>query len=328
MAGAGIFSVRPSREAVRLAEKYGYLPYITERYILLLGSVEEAVQLLEANEEPLPETIRCNHCRIDCRKLAERLAEKGTVLARIPFTPYGYEVVESRISVGATHEYLMGYYYVQDPASMLPVEALAPRPGELIVDMAAAPGGKATQILQDTCDRARLLAVDISRLRLRALRSHMQRMGFTNYVALRADARKLPEGLGADRVLLDAPCSGEGVIRKDPSRKRSRTLADILYLSRLQRELLRRALEIVKPGGLVVYATCSTAVEENEYVVSSVVERFDDAEVVRLDSIPGAPGVVEYGRVRFPEYVKYCRRLYPHIHGTEGFTICAIRRGG
>lgn len=321
-----IFEVKVSGDALRLAERYGYLPYMIERYINIFGNIMEVEEFLEANEEPMPETFRCNSYLIDCRELVERLESKDFVLERLPFTSHGYEALEAPISIGATHEYMLGYYYVQDPASMLPVQALDPKPGEFILDLAAAPGGKATQILQVTGDQARLLAVDVSRTRLRALRSHMQRMGFKNYIALRADARRLPDNIKADRVLLDAPCSGEGVIRKDPSRKTSRTLEDLAFLSELQTELLNAALNHAKPGSVVVYATCSVGVEENEYVIDRLLEVRDDFRVEPLDSIPGAPGITEYMKVRFDESLRFCRRLYPHLHGTEGFTICLLRK--
>ena len=324
----GVFDVRPSRLALRLAERYGYLPYMVERYLLMFGDEGEVVELLEANEEPLPETIRCNSHLIPCSELRSTLESKGFTLTRIPFTSHGFEVLEAPISVGATHEYLQGFYYIQDPGSMLPVEALEPRPGETIIDLAAAPGGKATQILQVTGDQARLVAVDVSKTRLRALRSHMQRMRFTNYIALRLDGRRLPDSIIADRVLLDAPCSGEGVIRKDPSRKRSRTIEDLAFLSRLQYELLEAAVRHAKPGGVVVYATCSIGVEENEYVVDKLLAARDDVEVEPIESIPGEPGVTEYGGVEFNSRLRLCRRLYPHLHGTEGFTICRLRRRG
>ncbi len=321
-----IFKVKATGEALRLAERYGYLPYMIERYINLFGDLAEVKEFLEANEEPLPETFRCNSYLIDCRELTERLESKGFAVERLPFTSHGYEVLEAPISIGATHEYMLGYYYVQDPASMLPVQALDPKPGEFILDLAAAPGGKATQILQVTGDQARLLAVDVSRTRLRALRSHMQRMGFRNYVAVRADARRLPKGIKADRVLLDAPCSGEGIIRKDPSRKASRTLEDLAFLSELQAELLNSALDHVRPGGVIVYATCSVGVEENEYVVNRLLEERGDFRVEPLDAIPGVAGVTDYMGFRFDESLKFCRRLYPHLHGTEGFTICLLRK--
>ena len=263
---------------MRLAERYGYSWFIVERFIRLLG-FSETVELLDSNEEPLPETIRCNDYLIDCGDLAGRLHEKGFTVEPIPFIPHGFEVVESPFSVGASSEYLKGYYYIQDPGSMLVVYALEPRGGEIILDAAAAPGGKATQIQQLTRDSSLLVAVDISRSRVRALRSHLQRMGFQNYVIIRGDSRRLTEGLVFDRILLDAPSSGEGIIRKDPSRKTSRSLRDLRAIHELQYSMLSSLVDRLKPGGVLVYAACSTAVEEGEYVISRLLWSRSDVEV-------------------------------------------------
>ena len=319
-----ILSAKPSPEALRLAERYGYLPYMVERYLRMLGP-QGARELLEANEEPMPETIRCNDYLIDCSELVERLQGRGFELAPLRFAPHGYEVLSSSVSVGATHEYLLGYYYVQDPASMLPVYELRPMPGEFILDMAAAPGGKATQILQLAMDRARLIAVDISRRRLRALRSHLSRMRFSNYVILRADSRTLGFSSVFDAVLLDAPSTGEGIIRKDPARKKSRSPTDLKLVASLQRELLGAGVEYLRPGGRLVYAACTLAAEEGELVVSSILEEREDLEVEPL-SIPHEPGVEEFMGVEFDPRVRRCGRLYPHIHGTEGFFVCKLRK--
>ena len=314
--------IKPSREAVMLAEKYGYLPYMVERYIEILG-LDGAKELLEANEKPLPETIRCNDYLIDCSDLAYLLESKGFVVEPLHLAPHGMVVREAPFSIGATLEYLQGYYYIQDPASMLVVYELDPRPGEVILDMAAAPGGKATQVLQLTRDQALLVAVEPSRSRVRALRSNLSRMGFRNYVIIRGDARQLKPALKADRILLDVPSSGEGIIRKDPTRKRSRSIDDLIAVSALQRELLLAAVRYARDGAVIVYSACSLAPEEGEAVVSSVLEDNDNLDVEEL-TIPHVEGVSEYFNLRFDERVRKCGRLYPHIHGTEGFFICKL----
>ncbi len=296
---------------------------MVERYLILLGS--EAKDLLEANEEPLPETIRCNDHLIDCRVLEERMEAKGFTMDPIPFTRNGYIIHSQPVSVGATHEYLQGYYYIQDPGSMTVVYHLDPRPQEVIIDAAAAPGGKATQILQETRDSAVLVAVEVSRRRVRALRSHLNRMRFSNYVIVRGDFRQLKMD-GADRILLDAPSSGEGIIRKDPSRKRSRGPEDLRRIHQLQYEMLMAAVKRVRSGGVVVYAACTTAVEEGEAVVHRVLESVENIRVEDSGVRPGDPGVEEYGKFRFNPEVRECRRLWPHRHGTEGFFICRLRR--
>ncbi len=318
-----VFRVRASPEAARLAEKYGYRPENVERYIDVLGPLE-ARELLEANEEPMAQSFRCNSYRIECGHLRERLEGKGFVLEEIPFTGYGYYATEAPFSLGSTHEYLQGYYYVQGPASMVVVEMLDPAPGETILDAAAAPGGKATQIQQFTRDSSILIAVDRSRKRLRALRSHMQRMGFSNYVILLADSRKLPPGIVADRVLLDAPSTGEGVIRRDPSRKHSRGVEDLAEVHRLQYELARAVVRHVRRGGVLVYASCSLGPEEGELVIHKLVTENDNVRVEDPGVQAGSPAIPGFRGVEFDRSVRRCVRFWPHIQGTEGFFMCKL----
>ncbi len=252
-----------------------------------------------------------------------RLEAKGFELEPLHLAPHGLVVTKQPVSIGATLEYLQGFYYIQDPASMMVAYEIEPRQQEVILDMAAAPGGKATQILQLSRDQAFLIAVDISRQRMRSLRSNINRMGFRNYILIRGDSRRLGLREAVDKVLLDAPSSGEGIIRKDPTRKRSRSLEDILSLSALQADMLSAAVNYVKDGGVIVYSACTLAPEEGEAVISHVLERHPNIEVVPL-SIPHSPGVDEYFGVKFDKSVRRCGRLYPHIHGTEGFFICKL----
>ena len=319
-----IFTIRPTQKAVELAHRYGYRPWIVERYLRMLPE-EEVYSLLEANERPLEKSIRCNDYLIECRELERRLEEKDVTLKKIPFTRHGYYVESSGDKIGYLHEYMLGYYYIQGPASMIPVEVLDPRPGEDILDAAAAPGGKSTQILQLTKDKARLLAVDKNRKRVKSLRSHLSRMGFNNYIIVRMDALKLPPNYLFDRILLDAPCSGEGIIRKDPSRKKSRTIDDLKYLSSLQIKMLSHISRLVREGGVVVYSTCTIGVEENEYVLTKALERNPCLEPVETKA-PGSRGITSYSGVEFDERLERCKRILPHQLNTEGFFICMLER--
>jgi len=309
---------------VRLAEKYGYLPYMVERYLEIFGSLEETVEFLEACEHPLRRSIRCNTLKTECSSLESRLREKGFRLEPIPWAPHGFWVTGSTVSLGATLEYLLGYYYIQGAASMLPAYSLSPTADDLVVDMAAAPGGKTTQLAQLMGNRGAILAVEASRRRVKALRASLNRMGVTNTVVLRMDARMLaPLKNTFSKVLLDAPCTGEGLIPLDPSRKRSRTIGDLKKASSLQVELLLTAIDIASPGGVIVYSTCSIAPEENEYVVSRVLSMRSGVRVSEPGISVGDPGLIEYRGLLFEE-AKMCRRLYPHRHGTEGFFICRL----
>lgn len=228
-------------------------------------------------------------------------------------------------SLGGTHEYLLGYYYIQDPASMSVVYALDPQPGETIVDMAAAPGGKSTQILQLSQDMARLIAVEKNPRRVRSLRSNLQRMRVFNYVILVQDSTSLALPIRVDRALVDAPSTGEGIVRKDPTRKASRSYDDLRVIHEVQYRMLNKALDLVKKDGIVVYSACTLAPEEGELVINRVLEERSDV-VIDETRVPGEPGITRYFGLRLDTSVARCRRFWPHLHGTEGFFICTLRR--
>ncbi len=319
-------ATKPSRTARELASRYGYLPYMVERYIEILG-VEDAEILLKANEEPLPDYIRCNNLLIDCERLARRLEDRGVMVEYTPeFSPYAYRVISARVSPGATPEYLMGYYYLQGPASMSIVHALPVAPGMRVIDMAAAPGGKATQMLQIMRDEGLLVAVERSRRRVKSLRANLQRMRFKSYIILRTDSTRLNLDNTFQAVLLDAPSTGEGIIRKDPSRKRSRTPADLLHIHRIQVNMLLHAVRLAEPGARIVYAACTLAPEEGEMVVDTVLRSLGGAVAVEPHGTVASPGLRSYFSVEMSAEVEKCGRFWPHIHGTEGFFLCRLRK--
>ena len=324
-----MFNIKPSVEAKRLALKYGYLPYMIERYLGFLGR-EKTLMLLEANEKPLGKSIRCNDYLIGCEELRKRLHAKGIYIEKISWLPHGYRVAREKYPIGATHEYLKGYYYIQRPAAMLPAYVLDPRPGDVVIDLAAAPGGKTTQIAQLMRDRGLVIAVDISERRLKALRNHSKRMGFKSIVAIKADATRYISSLRslARRILLDAPCTGEGLIRVDKSRKKSRSIKDLEYMYYKQVKMLYIALEYLVEGGEVVYSTCSIAPEENEAVIDTVLLNCGDIRVEPLSLRIGVPGLTSYGDIDFySKDLRNCRRIYPfHKEDTEGFFLCKLRK--
>ncbi|AFZ71164.1 tRNA/rRNA cytosine-C5-methylase [Caldisphaera lagunensis DSM 15908] len=317
-----IFNYEISSEAKKLAEKYGYSDYIVERYLKLLDN--EAIDLLEANEIPMPQTIRCNDFLIRCDELEKRLVNKGFKIKKIPFLPHGYEIISSPYKVGATHEYLMGYYYLQDPGSMLVVYLMNPKKNSFIIDMASAPGGKSSQILQLTKDNVKLVSVELKKDRIKSLRSNLQRMGFSSYIILEIDARKLSLK-DADMILLDSPSSGEGIIRKDPKRKKSRPRSDMKKIHMLQFQLLNKAIDMIKPEGEITYAACSTAIEEGEYVIDKILRR-NEVDILNTYSPIGEHAFIEFNGVKFDDRIKNCIRLWPHKHGTEGFFICRLKK--
>jgi NOL1/NOP2/sun family putative RNA methylase len=309
-----------------LAEKYGYRPYMIKRYLSLFGK-EETIKFLEANERRLIPSLRCNSLRISEEDFVNLFTRKGFVLEKISGISYGYRVFKTPFPLGATNEYLLGFYFLQSEASMIPVQVLDPKPGEIIIDLTAAPGGKTTQIAQYMCNQGVIVATDISRKRIKSLRSNISRCGVENALIIRMDGRKISDlGIQADKVLLDAPCTGEGLIPRDPTRKTSRELKDILYVSELQKELLTAAIRCLKPGGQLVYSTCAIAPEENEFVIDHAL-RNEDIHVKKMNFDRGSPAFIDliFGKTLHPS-IKEARRLYPHKDGTEGFFICKLQK--
>jgi len=311
--------------AKKLAEKYGYHTYMIERYLELFGE-DETIKLLEANEKPLNPVIRCNTLKISVKSLINRLLAKGFKLEKVPWIDYAFQVVKSPFSLGSTTEYLMGYYYIhKGMGSLLPVHVLDPKPGEIIIDAAAAPGGKTSQIAQLMENKGVILAIDINRERMKALRSNLSRLGVENVIAYRMDARDLPKfGIKVDKILLDAPCTGEGLIPIDKSRKKSRLIEDIKYCSTLQISMLSALLKCLKENGVVVYSTCSIAPEENELVIHRILEQFP-VSVEKISLKDGLSGFTEFFGYKVREELRKAARFYPHIHGTQGFFICKLK---
>ncbi|MBP2172599.1 NOL1/NOP2/sun family putative RNA methylase [Methanococcus voltae] len=224
--------------------------------------------------------IRVNTLQITPEELKKRLENKKIVLEDT-FLDYAFKVISSPFSVGATPEYLYGYYFMQSISSMVPVIALNPQKGERILDMCAAPGGKTTHIAQLMNNEGMVFAVEVNKNRVRSLTSNINRMGLKNVVTMNTDSVNLkPEELGLfDKILLDAPCTGNAY--KDSSRIKNRS--DILFCSNRQKELIHTAIDLLKSGGELVYSTCSPEIEEDEEVISHIVNLRNDVELLKLD---------------------------------------------
>lgn len=236
----------------------------------------------------------------------------------------GLKIFDSKVPIGATPEYLSGYYMLQSASSFLPVLALAPQPNERILDMAAAPGGKTTYIAQLMKNTGVLFANDYKKERIQALKFNIQRMGVTNSIICNYDGRKIPKIMkNFDRILLDAPCTGLGIISRDPSIKASRTKIDIYKAAHLQRELILAAIDSTKKGGFIVYSTCSVTVEENEAVVDYALRK-RNVKLVEMGLTVGEDGFVKYGEKRFHPDLKKTKRIYPHIHNMDGFYVSKL----
>ena len=304
-----------------------YFSYNQElmEYIMQLFNPAECYAFLEMMDTQRPVTIRVNSLRTQRAGLVKALTEKTVSMEPVDeVSKMAFKINASKVPIGATPEYLAGHYMLQSAASMLAVRALAPQPGEKVLDMASAPGGKTTYIGQLMKNKGIIIANDMKTERTKALFYNCQRMGLTNVIITNFDGRKFPSCMkNFDRILLDAPCTGLGVISRDPSIKAKRNMMDIYKAAHLQRELLRKAIDLCKVGGYVVYSTCSFAVEENEAVVDYAC-RSRYVKIVDTGLELENKAVTKYKESHFNDRMKYCIRVLPHVHNMDGFFVAKL----
>ncbi|KAL5340670.1 NOL1/NOP2/sun family-domain-containing protein [Aspergillus crustosus] len=314
---------------------YGYTPFLAEKLFNLFTPME-AFAFFEANETPRPVVIRTNTLRTNRRSLAQALINRGVVLEPVgKWSKVGLQVFESAVPLGATPEYLAGQYILQAASSFLPVMALAPQENERVLDMASAPGGKTTYISALMRNTGCVIANDASKPRAKGLIGNIHRLGCKNTIVTHLDARTaFPKAMGGfDRVLLDAPCTGTGVISKDPGVKTNKTERDFLAIPHMQRQLLLAAIDSVnhasKTGGYIVYSTCSVTVEENEAVVQYVLNKRPNVKLVDTGLGEfGTPGFTNYMGKHFDDKMTMTRRYFPHRENVDGFFVCKLKKTG
>ncbi|XP_051011339.1 probable 28S rRNA (cytosine(4447)-C(5))-methyltransferase [Acomys russatus] len=313
-----------------LAAYYSYGDFLLGK-LMELFPLSELTEFLEANEVPRPVTLRTNTLKTRRRDLAQALINRGVNLDPLgKWSKSGLVVYDSSVPIGATPEYLAGHYMLQGASSMLPVMALAPQEHERILDMCCAPGGKTSYIAQLMKNTGVILANDANAERLKSVVGNLHRLGVTNTIISHYDGRQFPKVVGGfDRVLLDAPCSGTGVISKDPAVKTNKDEKDVLRCAHLQKELLLSAIDSVnaasKTGGYLVYCTCSITVEENEWVVDYALKK-RNVRLVPTGLDFGQEGFTRFRERRFHPTLRSTRRFYPHTHNMDGFFIAKFKK--
>ncbi|KAF9977589.1 rRNA (cytosine-C5-)-methyltransferase nop2 [Actinomortierella ambigua] len=310
---------------------YGYNEYLMEK-LFYIFTVSEAIEFFEANEVPRPVTIRTNTLKTRRRELAQALINRGVNLDPIgKWSKVGLQVFDSPVPIGATPEYLAGHYMLQAASSFLPVMALAPQENERVLDMASAPGGKSTYIAALMKNTGMVFANDANKERTKALVANIHRLGVKNAVVCNYDGREFPNVIGGfDRILLDAPCSGTGVISKDASVKTNKSEQDFQMLSHLQKQLILSAIDSVdagsKTGGYIVYSTCSVTVDENEDVVNYALRKRPNVKLVSTGLDFGKEGFTRYREKVFHPSLSLTRRYYPHMHNMDGFYVAKFKK--
>jgi len=332
----------PNKKLVRktkkekLREKYVPKQEFIDRIEVLLGK-EEAKEFFDISYFSTPSAIRCNTLKISPSELKERLDKKGWKLKQ-PFKEIGHDeifVLEERLSpgeLGKTKEHLLGYFYVQEISSMLPLLALGLGNEEIYLDLCASPGSKTTQAAALMENKGLIIANDNSIGRLRILNSNLERCGVSNTIVTRKDGvqlcKKLRErtNLKFDKILVDAPCSGEGTLRKSLATFNMWNKKTIINLSSLQKRLAVEALRILKVGGEMIYSTCTLSPEEDEEVVDFLIKNFDiKIEEVSLP-LKLRKGILEWEGKNYDHQVKNCVRLYPQDNNTDGFFLAKIKK--
>lgn len=301
-----------------------------QRMQTLLG--DESGVFFESYTQPLRRGLRVNTCKCAAERFWELFA---LPLSPVPFAPDGFWV-GGDLRAGADPLHHAGAYYMQEPSAMSAVTLLAPRPGERVLDLCAAPGGKSTQIAAALRGQGVLWSNEYVRSRAQILQQNLERCGVTNAVVSSADAQTVCDALDGwfDAVLVDAPCSGEGMFRKEPAALEQWSLDNIRLCAGRQRDILRAAARAVRPGGRLVYSTCTFAPEENECQLALLLAEHPEFEL--------ADGGVTFGRPAFsweqvaafapagtpePANLSYARRILPQ-DGGEGHFLALLRHKG
>jgi len=267
------------------------------------------------------QAIRLNATNIKEENFEERLNAIGVQIEKVSFLKNGYWVCNSRVSVGATAEYLLGFYSVQGAAAQIPVTLFSELKGKNVIDACAAPGGKTVQLADLMGDTGLIVALDVRKRRLSALTNHLERCHVSNVIVYQLDARKASLlKLKFDRVLLDVPCSGN--FAADRNWFKRRTLKDVEQNAKVQREILTEAATCLSDDGELVYSTCSLEPEENEINMDWAVEHLK----LRIEEIDchGQKGLTEVFGRRLDASVARSRRIWPDK--TQGFFVCKLKR--
>ncbi len=301
-----------------LSVKYSYPEWLVRKYAELFGA-EFAEELLEAGNGTPELTIRANTLRTGARELKEQLEKEGVSAEYGRFIKEAL-IIRSPLPVGRLEAFKKGLFQVQDESSMLPAMAVSPGPGDTVLDACSAPGGKAVNMAQMMQNRGRVVARDIHEHKLKLIDEAASRLG-TSIVEteLRDAAEPDPDHEAYfDKVLLDAPCSGLGIVRRKPDIKWARESSDIGSITALQERLLQNVSRTVKPGGILVYSTCTILPEENEHMVRNFTER--NGEFCEDDISPFLP----------PELARHARggmlQVWPNRDGIDGFFIARLKR--
>ena len=319
-----------------------------ERMKMLLGGEgsKDYEKYLETIKTASPKSIRTNKIKISPEELVKKLKEYKWKIKQ-PWKDHPEVIIVEgdengeRLEpgvLGRTFEHLLGYYYVQELSSCLPVIALKPfsqekEESERFLDLCAAPGSKTTQAASEMNNCGGIIANDLSIGRIKILASNLERCGATNTMITKKDGialgkRLLEKDYSFDKVLVDAPCSGEGTLRSAPRTAILWNIKTVKNINKMQKKLAERGFDLLKPGGEVIYSTCTHAPEENEEVVDHMLKEYGDKIEIQKIRLPlkTREGLTSWEDKEYDERVKLSHRVYPQDNNTDGFFLAKLKK--
>lgn len=283
-------------------------------------------KVCEANNQKPPFTIRVNTLKTNREVLRRQLNSSGFPSTPTPFSPEGL-ILERNPILPGDRLFKEGRYFVQDESSQIISHLLQPLPGERILDACAAPGGKTTHIAQIMNDRGEIMALDLHAAKVKLIQENCHRMGIRSVRAFQGDASQplpFPPGMTFDRVLVDAPCSGLGILHRNPEAKWHRKPEDIARLQKLQKSILDNITSRLKPGGVLIYSTCTMTHEENEGVIEAFMETHTDFRLEDLHEVLS----VSFHPLLDPQgfFRTYPERVIAAANRMDGFFAARLRK--
>ncbi len=305
------------------AEKLTVKEDFANRYKELLN--DQYDKFIRYSTSYITRSIRINTLKIQVPELKKRLQGEWQ-LEQVPWCSEGFWIKGERRDIGNLPEHILGYFYVQEAASMIPPLALEPKPGELVLDMCAAPGSKTTQIAAMMKNKGILIANDISGERIKALGLNLNRAGVSNTIITHSEGRAFGK-MKFERVLVDAPCSATGTVRRNFKVMQQYNYGMVKRLAAMQKGLIRTAYNLLSESGTMVYSTCSMEPEEDEGVVDWLLEKEPSAKLEKISlNLKNSVPITEFtGKAYNPE-VRKCLRIWPQDNNTEGFFIAKIKK--
>jgi len=299
------------------------IPDFKEKFIERYEKLTNIDQLKEYSTKKIRKSVRVNEIKISVEELKDKFKEYK--LEQVPWCKEAF-FVSGREDLGNLIWHSLGYFYVQEAASLLPSLVLMPKQDDFVLDMCAAPGSKTTHLANIMKNNGLIIANDSDYKRLKALSINLQRCGVSNTVISLMEGRFF-KNFEFDKILVDAPCSATGNIRRSLGTIETWNIKVIKKLAGIQRQLIRTGFENLKEKGVLVYSTCSIDPEENEAIVNYLLENYENAKLEKIDlNIKRSEPILEFDNTKYSEEVKKCLRLWPQDNDTEGFFVARIKK--